>query len=228
MDFHRGRVGGPRRRGLTRMRGGDSLSGEVRLKTDIPADRETGYDMSVQIPTAEQSRACWHELSTLPRPREALLSQRAWVHCIGAALGTPIFFGFAVFFAASAGEHPGEPSWIPVAILLGLGAWAVVFLFSVRRRWRLFENGEVALGKVLAWEESGSHSRGRKWVTSWVLYEFALAPGVLVRGSVRDYTNSLYSEMPVNIFYDPERPSRGAVLEGSLFRIELPSGDRIP
>jgi hypothetical protein len=167
-------------------------------------------------------------LLNLPIPRNVRISAKGWLR-IG--FGVAVFLGIA--FILSRQPTPDFPmsllqrireKAVPVVVLLAIGCWANLNL--VRQFWShvpLLKSGSVAIGRVVAQRYQnvtlGSDLIGRY---SLVDFEFRDKQDLRVSGAGHDYTKSLFDEMPVLLFYDPQEPFRNVALGCSLFMVSKP------
>lgn len=150
----------------------------------------------------------------LTTPRAVRISWKGWTRiafglsCMGSALLLAFLYRMAV----------------PASTLLLIAAVANANV--IRQGWshrRLFASGRPALGRVLQqryqgiWIGSGFVSLG-----SAIRYEFSDSEILLVRMDAHDYSRSLFQDMPVLVFYDPQNPARSIGLGCSLYELRHP------
>jgi uncharacterized protein (DUF983 family) len=113
---------------------------------------------------------------------------------------------------------------IPASALLLIAAVANANV--IRQRWshrRLFASGRPALGRVLqqryqgVWVGTGFISLGSR-----IRYEFADSEILPMRTNAHDYSRSLFQDMPVLVFYDPQNPARNIGMGCSLYELKHP------
>ena len=94
-----------------------------------------------------------------------------------------------------------------------LGLWSCVSFFSNRiRERRLFMNGELLQGTVVSRSDTRA---GRQ-----IVYCYRDCRGHGFQNRTADFSNRLYEEMPVHVFYNPLDSRQGAALEASLYTVE--------
>jgi hypothetical protein len=162
-----------------------------------------------QADTCESS-----DVSLATRPRAVRLSIRGYFYNSGMGLIT-IFVLWCLSLgmrgisgSSSANSAKGVVSFLVWSLLL----WSCVSFFRNRiRERRLFTNGELSPGIVL----SQSNTR----VGSRIVYSYHDASGNGFQNRATDFSNTLYEEMSIHVFYDSFDSHKSAVLEGSLYRI---------
>jgi hypothetical protein len=171
-------------------------------------------EISIVLPTAAEVDAHLQSLRLLLRPRPVRLSWRGWWSVlVDLAMLT---LGFSLFWVYHADRSRGGRGGIWLLFAAILTVTSTLDLWSFWRDRRLMTTGEFAVGKIIRQEEGSS-----RW-GSWnaVTYVFADQAQQSLVGNARDYSKSLFEEMLVTIFYDPDNPKRNMALEGSLFTIE--------
>jgi hypothetical protein len=158
-------------------------------------------DWIIHISKPRSVRIRWHKLADR-------LANRAFAG--GAALVI-----FSVLFLATT---RGDFSRASTAFL----AIGLIFLFFLGyqlmrsfKGYRLLQNGEVAVGRVLSQERSGEWKQSSK-----ITYEFEDPMGRVNSGTAIDITESLYEGMPMVVFYQTEAVKEHVVLCETFFGIE--------
>jgi hypothetical protein len=99
-----------------------------------------------------------------------------------------------------------------VLLVWGLSFWSCISFYRNRiREKRLFTNGEVSEGVVLTQSDTRI---GRR-----IVYSYRDGSGTGFANRATDFSNKLYEEMPIHVFYDPLKSRESAALEGSLYRV---------
>ena len=108
----------------------------------------------------------------------------------------------------------GASFWVLVILLIYAAyTWMAILFFRNRwREWRLLREGIVADGIVVIQQEV-QRSLPR------IVYVFEDRVGRKFQNRVTDFSQSLYEEMPVTIFYEENDPSRSMALESSVFKL---------
>jgi hypothetical protein len=109
-------------------------------------------------------------------------------------------------------SNAGIAKYVFASLVYSWALWSCAFFFRNRiRERRLFMNGELSNGYVVTQSET---PYGRHIVYS---YRDTIDTGFQNRAT--DFSNKLYEEMPIQIFYDPLNPRESAALESSLYRL---------
>jgi hypothetical protein len=96
-----------------------------------------------------------------------------------------------------------------VVALAAFGIWR-----SQTRECDLLEHGDVVMGRVTRqWSDKGNSN---------IDYEFTDFMGQQHNGWCQDYTQKLFSEMPVAVFYDRDNPKRQIAACGTLHEVVMP------
>ncbi|HXA56813.1 MAG TPA: hypothetical protein VNU84_05215 [Candidatus Acidoferrum sp.] len=97
----------------------------------------------------------------------------------------------------------------PLLLLVPYGLWR-----SQVRECDLLENGEVVMGRVTRqWTDKGNSS---------IEYEFADFTGQQHRGMCNDNTKQLFTDMPVAVFYDRDKPKRQIAACSTFHEVVIP------
>lgn len=148
------------------------------------------------------------------RPRRVRLTLRGFGYTAGMAVLTTVLLWllFLVLQGIAVSSYAAAARYM-VAIFVDIWAlWSCISFFRTRiRERRLFMNGELSQGHVLNQSET---RYGRQ-----IVYGYRDASGTAHQKPATDFSNKLYEEMPIHIFYDPLDPSESAALEGSLYRL---------
>lgn len=97
--------------------------------------------------------------------------------------------------------------------------FAVIGLMTIkaaRRDRRLLREGEFAIGTIISQQIDGGGKNRR----SAIRYQYKTGAGLLVEGKATDDTWSLYEDMEIVVFYDPEHPSESVPLVCASCKLE--------
>jgi hypothetical protein len=172
----------------------------------------------VHRPTAASSALAFteraHEVSFAMRPRVVRLTTRGYLYCAGMALVTA-FVLWLLSFGLRGSAGPSNAYRAKSAFVLfvwGFALWSCVSFYRNRiREKRLFTNGEVSEGVVLTQSDTRIGSR--------IVYSYRDGSGCGFQNRSTDFSNKLYEEMSIHVFYDPLHSRESAALEGSLYRV---------
>src|SRR5208282_519655 len=163
-------------------------------------------------------------IQSLPRPRRVRFRFPGASAAI-AVCAFGILAGILVFSAARVGpaSRPQNTAPFPYFVLFGpgvfvamiLGITIVPALLKEKRNRPLFEDGEVAAGRVLT---QRTVSVG-KTNYSQIDYEFRTSGGQTIRNTERDLSRKVFEDMLIPVFYDPVNPSRCAALCASYSKL---------
>jgi hypothetical protein len=189
---------------------GSGLVTRYRLsRIDTTEARTTIASASLPPPVQENS------VSRAPRPRMARLTLRGHLYIAGVALATAfILWLMSLVLREVAGSSNVAVARNVVALLVWSWAlWSCISFFRNRiRERRLFINGELSQGFVLSQSETRYGNR--------IVYTYRDASGNGFQNRATDFSNRLYEEMPIHVFYDSLSSCESAALESSLFRID--------
>lgn len=109
-------------------------------------------------------------------------------------------------------------------LLIGL---VLLFALGLRvrrgfKRYRLVQNGEAVIGRVVSQERSGEWKQ-----SSAITFEFEDLMSRLNSAKVMDITESLYEGMPLAVFYHPENVEECVALCETIFGIDVGNGTSI-
>lgn len=155
-----------------------------------------------------------NDVSLAMRPRTVRFTMRGYLYCAGITLVTAfVLWLLSVGLQGIAGPSNADIAKSLFAFLIwSLALWSCVSFFRNRiRERRLFVNGEVSEGVVLTQSESRLGSR--------IVYSYRDGSGSGFQNRATDFSNKLYEEMSIHVFYDPLDSRESAALEGSLYRI---------
>lgn len=201
------------RQGLTRLRSPSARTarGELgpRSAADAPAasaakDRSEPYDF----------------LISLPPPRPVQLSRRGkrlLTLLLAFALGMEGFLVWSFYGVwQRSGVVPNSrgPEILMVCFMLLVACLPFFVRRGMVRDRNLMEKGAVAMGRVT--EQKNVKN------ASLIAYEFKDSMSRTISGSGNDLTRSLFPEMSVPVFYDPENSKRNVVACASFFEIAGP------
>jgi hypothetical protein len=173
----------------------------------------------VHGPTAAASptlavRERMHDVSYAMRPRVVRLTTRGYLYSAGMALVTA-FVLWLLSFSLQGIAGPSNADRTKSAFILlvwGFSLWSCVSFYRNRiREKRLFTNGEVSEGVVLTQSDARIGSR--------IVYSYRDGGGSSFQNRAIDFSNKLYEEMSIHVFYDPLNPRESAALEGSLYLV---------
>jgi len=163
-------------------------------------------------------------IQSLPRPRRVRFRFPGASAAI-AVCAFGILAGILVFSAARVGpaSRPQNTAPFPYFVLFGpgvfvamiLGITIVPALLKEKRNRPLFEDGEVAAGRVLT---QRTVSVG-KTNYSQIDYEFRTSGGQTIRNTERDLSRKVFEDMLIPVFYDPVNPSRCSALCASYSKL---------
>jgi hypothetical protein len=153
------------------------------------------------------------QLQVLPRPRRVRFRfPGSFVAALGVFLILAVGFIVALVIApANSANHHGNPqsNGSPVVVLVVLlpTVFLMVFLipfFRSKGSIPLLRDGDFALGRVTYQEvlQQGKTSY------SHIGYEFKTSSGQLVQEQTKDLTFSVFEDMTIPVFYDPQDPSK--------------------
>lgn len=154
------------------------------------------------------------DVSLGTRPRVVRLTIRGYFYSAGMGLVT-IFVLWLLSLgmrgiSVSSGANIAKSVFI--FLVLSLLLWSCVSFFKNRiRERRLFTNGDLSQGIVL--------SQSNTQVGSRIVYGYRDAGGNTLQNRATDFSNILYEEMSIHIFYDSLDSRVSAVLEGSLYQV---------
>jgi hypothetical protein len=154
------------------------------------------------------------DLSLAMRPRRVRLTTRGYLYSAGMVLVTAFVLWLLSFgLQGIAGQsNAGRAKSAFIVLVWGLSLWSCISFFRNRmREKRLFMNGEVSEGVVLTQSETRVGSR--------IVYSYGDGSGSGFQNRATDFSNKLYEEMSIHVFYDPLNSRESAALEGSLYRI---------
>ena len=143
------------------------------------------------------------------------LSLRGWLYSFAVAgIGMLLVRNALALSNELATSFRQRPGTVAIAVLaLGAYLWLCLrYFFNRWKEWQLIRSGRFAKGRVLQ-QEQASRS------FPWIVYGFRDAVGRESHRRVKDFTSSLYEEMPVSVFYNENDPSQSVALESSLFQI---------
>jgi hypothetical protein len=154
------------------------------------------------------------DASLAARPRMVRLTMRGYMYTAGVAVAT----AFVLWLVSLVLRGIASPSNAAIArnvIALFVSSWAlwscVSFFRNRIRERRLFMNGELSQGFVL--------NQSRTRYGSIIVYTYRDAAGNGFKNRATDFSNRLYEEMPIHVFYDPLNSCESAALESSLYRV---------
>jgi hypothetical protein len=154
------------------------------------------------------------DASLAMRPRVVRLTMRGYLY----AAGMTVLTAFVLWLLArvlrgiSGLSNAAIAKHVFAILVYSWFLWSCASFFRNRiRERRLFMNGELSQGYVLNQSETpyGRH----------IKYNYRDASGAGFQNWATDFSNKLYEEMPIHIFYDPLNPSESAALESSLYRL---------
>jgi hypothetical protein len=148
------------------------------------------------------------------RPRMVRLTTRGRLYIAGVALLTALVLWLLSLVLPGVGgpSNTALAKYVVATVIYGWALWSCISFFRNRiRERRLFMNGELSQGYVLNQSETR--------YGSYIVYRYRDASGADFQNRATDFSNKLYEEMSIHIFYDPYSPSESAALESSLFRI---------
>lgn len=198
------------RQGLTRLRSPATAA----VSGDLSA--ATVADAAEAIAAKERSEQ-YEFLISLPPPRPVQLSRRGkrlLTLLLAFALGME---GFLVWSAYGIWQRSGvvPNSRGPEILMICFMLLVACLPFFVRRGMvrdrNLMENGAVGMGCIT--EQKNVKN------ASLITYEFRDSFSRLISGSGNDLTRSLFPEMTVPVFYDPENSKRNVAACASFFEI---------
>lgn len=179
---------------------------EARAKTSV-RDGEL-------LAAIRKHRAILQDQSTLflLRPRRVRLSGRGWLYFLGVA-GISILLVLGMSFFVK--EIERDLTKDVFKNFLGIGIfifwlWQCFSFFRNRiREWKLFQNGEVAVGEVM--------QKNSTRYTNNIVYGFRDTANCGFQKRETDFPGMLFEEMSVHVFYDRDDPRQSVALESSLY-----------
>lgn len=166
------------------------------------------------VPTARAATEQVNDVTLAMRPRVVRLTTRGYLYSAGIALVTA-FVLWLVSFGVQGIAGPSNADRAKSAFILlvwGLSLCSCISFFRNRiREKRLFMNGEVSEGVVLTQSDTRIGSR--------IVYSYRDGRGSGFQNRATDFSNKLYEEMSIHVFFDPLNSRESAALEGSLYRV---------
>jgi hypothetical protein len=164
------------------------------------------------IPAARAASVQLDDVSLAMRPRLVRLTTRGYLYTAGMVLLTAFVLWLLSFglqgIAGPSNTDRAKSAFI--VLIWGLSLWSCISFFLSRiREKHLFTNGEVSGGVVLTQSEARIGSR--------IVYSYSDARGSSFQNRATDFSNKLYEEMSIHVFYDPLDSRKSAALEGSLY-----------
>jgi hypothetical protein len=163
---------------------------------------------------AEVSACQIDDVSRLSRPRDTRLTMRGYFY-IGAMILLTAFllWVLSLLLPEIIGvSSTNKTKSLFASLVWALGLWSCVSFFRNRiRERRLFMNGELSQGMVVSRSDTRA---GRQ-----IVYCYRDGRGHGFQNRTTDFSNRLYEEMPVHVFYNPLDSRQSAVLEASLYRV---------
>ena len=166
---------------------------------------------SVTQAAADQDK----DVSLAMRPRTLRLTMRGHLYAAGVVSAT----AFVLWLLSLVLRGIAGPSnlailgkYVVALLVWSWALWSCISFFRNRLRERqLFINGELSQGIVL--------TQSKTRYGSLIVYSYRDASGKDFQNRVTDFSNKLYEEMPINVFYDPLNSCESAALESSLYRV---------
>lgn len=155
-----------------------------------------------------------NDVSLSMRPRPVRFTMRGYLYCAGMTLITAlVLWLLSVGLQGIAGPSNADRAKSLFALLIwSLALWSCISFFRNRiRERRLFIDGEVSEGVVLTQSESRVGSR--------IVYRYRDRSGSGFENRATDFSNKLYEEMSIHVFYNPLDSRESAALEGSLYQV---------
>jgi hypothetical protein len=180
---------------------------------DVMASNAPAVHATFPVGTADQT------LLHVPVPRQIRMAKRGRVTLWVAAFGLLVF---VVPFAANLyNQWSLYHSFSNVRGLgwgIGLECVVVLAAFGIwkgqTRECDLLEHGDIVMGRVTRqWNDKGNSN---------VQYEFTDFMGQQHSGWCQDYTNKLFADMPVAVFYDRDNPKRQIAACATLHEVVIP------
>lgn len=154
------------------------------------------------------------DISLAMRPRSVRLTMRGYLYTAGVALATaPMLWLLTLVLRGIAdSSHAGIAKYLVALLVWSWTLWSCVSFFRNRiRERRLFISGELSQGFVL--------TQSKTRYGSLIEYRYRDASGKGFQNRATDFSNKLYEEMPIHVFYDPLNSCESAALESSLYRV---------
>ena len=148
------------------------------------------------------------------RPRMVRLTRRGYSFVAGIALLTPfVAWLLSVAVRGIAGQwNIAIVKYVLALLLWSSVLWRCVSFFRNRiRERRLLVNGELSHGLVL--------KQSKTTYGSQIVYRYRDLSGKLFQNCATDFSNTLYEDMPLHVFYDQLDSCESAALESSLYRV---------
>jgi hypothetical protein len=148
------------------------------------------------------------------RPRMVRLTKRGYLYVAGVGVLTVLVLWLlsTVLPGISGSSNTTIAKFGVATVIYSWALWSCASFFRNRiHERRLLMNGELSQGYVLNQYET-------RYVRQ-IAYRYRDASGTGFQNRATDFSNKLYEEMPLHVFYDPFNPSESAALESSLFRI---------
>ena len=148
------------------------------------------------------------------RPRMVRLTRRGYSFVAGIALLTPfVAWLLSVALRGIAGQwNIAIVKYVLALLLWSSVLWRCVSFFRNRiRERRLLMNGELSHGFVL--------NQSKTAFGSQIVYRYRDLGGKLFQNCATDFSNTLYEDMPLHVFYDQLDSCESAALESSLYRV---------
>jgi hypothetical protein len=167
-------------------------------------------------PSATQAAADQdNDVSLAMRPRTVRLTMRGYLYTAGVALAT-VFVLWLLSLVLRGIAGPSNLAilgkYVVALLVWGWALWSCISFFRNRIRERqLFINGELSQGIVL--------TQSKTRYGSLIVYSYRDASGKGFQNRVTDFSNKLYEEMPIHVFYDPLNSCESVALESSLYRV---------
>jgi hypothetical protein len=158
-------------------------------------------------------------LLRVPVPRRIRMAKRGRISLWVAAFGLSLFvvpFAANVYWQWSLNHSFSNVQGLGWGI--GLECVVVLAAFGIwkgqTRESDLLERGDVVMGRVTRqWTDKGNSN---------IQYEFTDFMGQQHSGWCQDYTNKLFTDMPVAVFYDRDKPTRQIAACGTLHEVVIP------
>jgi uncharacterized protein (DUF983 family) len=158
-------------------------------------------------------------LQVLPRPRKVQIRFAKGLAIMLVAVGLLAFTGFyvAAHSAARVPNHRGGTTVTSPFLIMAVFFVILVLVpfFRDKKAMPLLRDGELALGRV-TFQQNVSQGKSSY---SRIGYEFKTNSGQLIQDQAKDLTFSLYEDMTIPVFYDPQNPSKNVTPCATFLRV---------
>lgn len=167
------------------------------------------------VPATQAGEYQASDLSPALQPRVPRFTMRGYFYSAGLVLGTAfVLWLLSLSVQGIAGaSSTGKTKSVFALLVWGLLLWSCVSFFRNRiRERRLFTNGELSQGIVLTQSNTRFGSR--------IVYGYRDVSGNSFQNRVTDFSNQLFEQMPIRVFYNPLNSRESAALESSLYSLD--------